>query len=584
MCRKVFMWASVFFILLGGGFSLLAQDDGEEKNILSSIVMLAGAGEEESLCQEVLDRFERWYERPLAINFSSSQKLLASGLFSPYQVAVIEDYRHREGDIFSIMELACLDGFNLSLAQALEPFLSFASGGLDVDGGRKFSEGKMSLQGGWSTKGWSEALKFRYVHRKRWEMGLALSNRPGQPLYPIGSVGGHWTWHGRSHLNQLVLGDFNARFGQGLGLWSGFSLHGLRGSSSFCRRPSGITPSVSCSGSNFCGLAAEFSWGRWFFSSALTCPSFRPWMEGKSPLDKTLLPLVNISRYGRNGQIGLTAFSELGGQDVGGRAAMDFRHSFRWCSWWGELAFDWLNRSLGGLVGGTLPLGYKRSVSWIARGYPARFITEYASSVTSASRPLDEWGIGGGLEWDSQMLTLDWAWHPVAQEQVVKAYYSGGWNWGRGISLGVRLTDQWKENAPGKYCNRVGGRLDWKWEGERFLSSWRLEAAHSEEWGLLSYVELGYRDARCSAFLRTALFRVDRWADRIYVYERDFPGSFNVPVCYGRGGSVSGLASYRFRWGRESLKVYLRGGLRLFSSKSEKPGRAELKVQCVYSF
>ena len=32
---------------------------------------------------------------------------------------------------------------------------------------------------------------------------------------------------------------------------------------------------------------------------------------------------------------------------------------------------------------------------------------------------------------------------------------------------------------------------------------------------------------------------MDDWDDRIYVYERDAPGSFSVPARYGRGWSAS---------------------------------------------
>lgn len=35
------------------------------------------------------------------------------------------------------------------------------------------------------------------------------------------------------------------------------------------------------------------------------------------------------------------------------------------------------------------------------------------------------------------------------------------------------------------------------------------------------------------------MFMIDKWDDRIYVYERDVPGSLNVPAYYGRGWNAS---------------------------------------------
>ena len=38
---------------------------------------------------------------------------------------------------------------------------------------------------------------------------------------------------------------------------------------------------------------------------------------------------------------------------------------------------------------------------------------------------------------------------------------------------------------------------------------------------------------------------MDNWDDRIYVYERDAPGSFTVPARYGRGWDASLFLSWQ---------------------------------------
>jgi hypothetical protein len=69
---------------------------------------------------------------------------------------------------------------------------------------------------------------------------------------------------------------------------------------------------------------------------------------------------------------------------------------------------------------------------------------------------------------------------------------------------------------------------------------------------------------------------VDEWEDRIYAYERDLPGSFNVPAFYGRGYWISLSGNWKFaRWGR----VYVKGSLMQYPfMEKKKPGRAELKL------
>ena len=62
---------------------------------------------------------------------------------------------------------------------------------------------------------------------------------------------------------------------------------------------------------------------------------------------------------------------------------------------------------------------------------------------------------------------------------------------------------------------------------------------------LAGYAEAGWKTpsdtarVQLSAIFRATFFRVDNWDDRIYVYERDAPGSFSVPARYGRGWAAS---------------------------------------------
>ena len=87
-------------------------------------------------------------------------------------------------------------------------------------------------------------------------------------------------------------------------------------------------------------------------------------------------------------------------------------------------------------------------------------------------------------------------------------------------------------------------------------------------------MEIGYKHPLWYLYLRQGAFMVDDWDDRIYVYERDAPGNFNVPALYGRGFWTSMYLSWKFAgWGR----LYLIGIYK-------KPGNAELKLQCALHF
>ena len=112
----------------------------------------------------------------------------------------------------------------------------------------------------------------------------------------------------------------------------------------------------------------------------------------------------------------------------------------------------------------------------------------------------------------------------------------------------------------------------------------RVNALKCADVAVLGYMEGGYTCSSLSAYLRAGCFRVDDWDDRIYVYERDAPDSFNVPAYYGRGmWTAFNIIWKPARW----CSIYLRASWTsyLFMQKARrKPGRAELKLQTVFRF
>ena len=129
---------------------------------------------------------------------------------------------------------------------------------------------------------------------------------------------------------------------------------------------------------------------------------------------------------------------------------------------------------------------------------------------------------------------------------------------------------------------RTDFRIGAQYKTDIFTIASRFNVLSCDNIGLLGYVEGEYTPSGMSALLRLGLFKVDDWDDRIYVYERDAPGNFNVPAYYGRGLWTSAFLSFKYeRW----LRIYLRASYisyLLMPPEIRKPGRAELKLQCVF--
>ena len=79
---------------------------GQPDNVLEAIARLAGAEDIEALDPSEVEMYEYLAAHPLDLNRSSRAKLLSTGLFTPFQVASLLDYRDDSGDILSLTELS----------------------------------------------------------------------------------------------------------------------------------------------------------------------------------------------------------------------------------------------------------------------------------------------------------------------------------------------------------------------------------------------------------------------------------------------------------------------------------------------
>ena len=103
------------------------------------------------------------------------------------------------------------------------------------------------------------------------------------------------------------------------------------------------------------------------------------------------------------------------------------------------------------------------------------------------------------------------------------------------LRVAARKGDNWRLEVRGEFGFRTGS---WR------VNS-RLDLVRCKAMSGLSYLEVGHDSERLKIWLRGTAFCIDNWDDRIYVYERDAPGSFNVPAYYGRGWSASLSGSWK---------------------------------------
>lgn len=576
---------------------------------LGAILFLTGTESEEELDEQEIERFSAFISRPLEINLASRNRMLSSGLLSQYQVASLMDYRTRSGDVLSASELAMVDGFGEEYANALRPFVSFASNSLPgqaANESRRFPQ-EILARSAVKERDFSYGAKYRMDYGDAVEFSSAAGTKySDKDLFPPSAWSMNITVYGRRHLGKVMVGDFNARFGQGLVLWSGMSMSGLSSSSSFSKRPSGLSPSWSWSGiGSHRGVAADFTAGRTAVSTFVSFPGLRTWCEsGKSPAI-SLMAGANVTRYTRSGQYSVTGYCltepmNMPTRPAAGKLSVDFRRSWRGADFFGEAAWDFAGGCLGVIAGTVVPVGANWKIAAAVHSYPATFSPDFTGGMRSWTKSSNENAATLCVERGPAFLSVDLAFKDNDNDiRQLRLMLKAPVQLTPKSVLSMRLTERFRpyENVL-RY--RSGARLDLDWSsagisvryGPSDKSAWRLrgriEGLLCRALSGLSYLECGRKADGFSAYARGTVFFVDNWDDRIYSYERDAPGNFTVPAYYGRGWSLSAVAGKKFWTGRKpfrGLRLYVRASTVRYSfMKDPKPPVSEAKIQAVMTF
>ena len=561
-------------MVLGLAGCLASRAEAQEEEVMRAALYLTACATEEEVDEGVVQLLEMRWGRPVRVN---APGLRAAGILSEYQLASLADYRSRCGDILSWEELALVDGFSREAVQALKPFLSLESAmkpGAVRDSLSRLVHGKALVRG--TLKQWGAKAK---LYGESWQLQAAW--RAGD-----WTAGAEYT-QGRSH---ILLGHFNLRFGQGLGLWTGFSMESLSTVQAFVRRPTGIAPvwSFNPSGVPF-GAAYQYSRGRFKASTFVSLdPSA---LTAGSSVSRNAVPDVSVISseavesltaglraewLALRGQAACTVFASPGDWGL----SLDGRYNLRCTDIVAEAAYR--HQTLAGKVAVSAKLGERLRLAAQVRALPSSF----------SGKKYGEYALGAGGGWQSERrmassgvpahqlsLTLDASLLPIPgtdpRRRQVRAWASWSWQPGENWTTELRFTERWRNyERP-----RSDFRADLRYHPATWMFSFRTETVHCERWGFLTYLEGGYKGGILSAYLRVTGFYIDSWNDRIYCYERDAPGTFSVPAYSGRGAALSLVSGYKLRLGHFVLKAHLRAACNFRVTRALEP-TLNLQLQC----
>lgn len=486
---------------VGSGTPSIPDGQIRDSSFENAVLVLSGASCIEELGQEELEHYESLAEHPLDINLAGTSRLLSTGLFTRYQAAALLDYRERSGDILSFTELGLVDGFSAEFADALKPFVRLkTSAPPGSSPGRTFRQtatagsavrdnGQYTARIKYSAE-WGETAEFRWTSRTTFS----------DPEFRPGTFSA--TYYGKRLLGKAVLGHFSARFGQGLAIWSGFSMSGFSSAASFRKRGSGISPTGSASAELF-GIAAEWTLGSFSMTTGYSLKGNRI--------------IGNLSWMSRNLTLGATATE--------GTASIDWQLSLPDISTYGEFCCSYKGKLQG--AGGFIWVPkYGHKLAFLARWHDAAY-KEYSEAAL-------------GWESPTMVCTADAACRLDKKQAQFKMLLQLRPMFTAGkvtISPKIRWSGRLRPSDEFPLRNDLRTDIETEWKG--WTAAARFNALWCRDFGWLWYIQAGRKDEKFSLYLRGGTFMIDNWDDRIYVYQQDAPGNFNVPAFCGRGWNVS---------------------------------------------
>ena len=633
-----------------------------------AVLLLCGAGTLEELSEDEWERYRHLADHPLDLNACTRSAMLSSGLFSPFQAASLLDRRMRDGDILSYTELGYTDGFTPELARALSHFVvlrsrnppgkpsvpqlhaslllrTSCSGSSSVPAARaalqtaaahstsganstafgknpsaatsSFASGKNDPFSGSAAFGIKTAISLEGRLDAFWSARKSYSDRtfgPGTISLAI---------YGKSIPGRILLGDYSARFGQGLLLWSGFSIAGFSSVQSFRRNASGLSASSSFT-RTLHGIGLDLTLGRSTISAVWSTP-----VQSTNPR----LLALNYNHIFRTSSTGATLLADPGRLYA---ASIDFRAGLPRLSLSGEFALELLPAPAAvaasaavpslaapavaasasvapasatsatpqpnspaaifvpaGLLSAVWTPSYGNRLAVLARYYPQNWSQLAASPPSAFSTAKDEFGYAFLFQSARYTLSLDlarrlseanWQYRLLASANLPFRLGLPGRtqrkvNSSTGIdgTISVRSLSRFRPSQSLPF--RQDLRCDLKLELNRFKLNTRCNLLWCRNFAMLGYIEPGFSDQFFSLWFRLTGYSVPSWDDRISTWERDIPGSFTVPARYGKGLALSCTSSLTIQRKRLRHRLNARLSYDVYSRKETLTRKPELKLQ-----
>ncbi len=584
--RKI---ASAIFFLSFLGITTQLQAQSLPESIISMIENHA-ENLSESSYEELVDRLEYFYEHPIAINSASRDELEELGLLNLFQIESLIDHIEQFGDILSSGELSIVDGFNKNIISQIEPFISYES---DYSIGEVDREKRLETEiiaKGKRKWGNDFALTSKIaLNYDRHSVGITLDNDAGEHLsryYLPDFTSFHYEY--RNNRYNIVVGDYVAKFGQGLTLWKSFPISFVSTPSSMAKRGKGLSGYTSTDEDNYLrGLAASAQFGSSTVSILLSARNIDARVVddyytsivtgGIHVSDAEMAKRHTMWEYlaGTNYTIklnslklGITAVAYMYDKHNGrrvydynryqiydglwGDVGVDFLWHHNHCRYFGELAID-AHAAPAMIVGMVYNPKYEVESCTTFRYYDKSFISTHSGAFSTISSVSNQLGLTYNLKW-------------LASDSFTINYYSDlvYYPWVRfnidssSSSIKSKISFEYSKENKWQLTLMLNGKIARETEiYYNYSASLKVKyycGNRFELEGIGSYNSGGYAACIGATFSterkrlqvsgRVTKYDTSDWNSRIYLYEKGMPQTYSVEAFYGKGWSEYLMLKY----------------------------------------
>jgi hypothetical protein len=600
----------MLFTILGLAIGVEAQDPANQavEDLLES---LGDNMSDDTDIQDVLDDWEDLRQRPLSINNATREEFLRLHLLSEIQINNLISYREKTGTIYSLYELTAVDGLSPDIVLKIEPFISFSLDGKEYVGRKPVTEtfarwGRTFPGDEGKYEGTPDRCYLRLKHSgERLEYGWVAEKDPGEAFFTHSNKQGFDYNSGFVNFgfgkskNRLFIGDFHARFGQGLVACQGFSLGKSVETTQIFRSEQGFRSSTSTDENQFLrGIAVQIKKQNFAFypfvslhkldahvdtlegipyfgafqtsgyhrttseiageksiwqftTGSHVCYTLKQWTLGATILFNRFNITMDRDDKPYN------EFLPEGKEHLA--AGINWKGTWKKMFFFGEAA---ISRNSGkALLTGVLanPLA-NLELSLLYRNINKTYFSYFSGAFIESSRVNDEHGLYFGLKflpashWTiqaySDFFKFKWIKYTTAgpsdgTEFLVQILYSPSKKMNFYLKLFQEEKGQKVVASPSNYDTQQRiDRVRFNYTrilNEHFSLDGRFEysfySKQTSEKGFLIFQDFNFKPSRKSFSFngRLSFFSTDGYYSRIYAYENDLLYSFSIPFFYNKG-------------------------------------------------